>query len=131
MKPEPGHRVGCWHCLDNNVFEILGTGTYVEDCVPLDGVGVNSERHKACREKTAKILLDSGEYIYGTVCYWTDEPFYLTMLETYEVKRRDGIIVTRTVKDIREWAINNQVNMEDFHKNIQTKITELVDQHEL
>lgn len=73
-----GTRVGAIY--ESNVVEkvikIFGYGTYLGDSFP----------HEKAKLASPKILLDSGEVIYGYQCWWGEEHKVREQLQSYLFK---------------------------------------------
>jgi len=96
-KPEVGLRVGAVACEGQGVIYLLGYGTYVGDEVPPDegGGSMTPFLHRLGR-KNPKIVLDSGEIVWGCECWWGDASGLERMIE------KDNLAVIHlTVADLR------------------------------
>lgn len=68
---EPGTRVLCVLSMTLNEAYVLGEGVYQGEEVPPPGIGANMDLdlHRM-GQANPKILLDSGEVVWGCECWW-------------------------------------------------------------
>lgn len=69
-----GDRVGCFLSVVRDTALFLGWGTYVgEEVPPNEGTNSMTAYLTGLRRMNPKILLDSGEVVWGCECWWGPE----------------------------------------------------------
>jgi hypothetical protein len=69
-----GARVGCWLSIVGKSGLFLGWGTYVgEEVPPNEGHSSLSAYLSGLRQTNPKIVLDSGDVVWGCECWWGPE----------------------------------------------------------
>jgi len=87
MGYEQGIRVGAILSADAESVRLLGYGTYLGDFVPEDDdVGIFGVSFKELGRKNPRILLDSGDVVWGCECWWGPEEKVLKMIGTRRVE---------------------------------------------
>ena len=72
--PKIGDRVGCFLSVVRNTALFLGYGTYVGDEVPPnEGQTSLTSYLSGLRKANPKIVLDSGDIVWGCECWWGPE----------------------------------------------------------
>lgn len=69
-----GERVGCFLSVVRDTALLLGYGTYVGDEVPPNEGHTSLTAYlSGLRQANPKILLDSGDVVWGCECWWGSE----------------------------------------------------------
>lgn len=68
-----GSRVGAIRDANKNVVNLYGYGVYVGNEVPPKGVSIFGIELNEIGRRNPKIVLDSGEIIWGCQCWWGSE----------------------------------------------------------
>jgi hypothetical protein len=111
--PTVGMRVGALATAHDGIVFLFGYGTYQGEEIPPDegGGSMTGILHAAGR-KNPKILLDSGEVVWGCECWWDSEE---GLKES--IQRGDLIVVEMTVADFRAGRfpqVMTETPMSDF-----------------
>lgn len=86
-KPKPGERVGALVSIDGDVANLLGYGIYVGDEVPPDmGKGSFTGLMHSAKATNPKLVLDTGDVVWGCECWWGSEQAIKKRLESLQVK---------------------------------------------
>jgi hypothetical protein len=72
-KHEIGDRVGAILSANSTEVHLFGYGVYQGDEVPPEGTGGMGALLREAGVKNPKILLDSGEVVWGCECWWGAE----------------------------------------------------------
>jgi hypothetical protein len=102
MKYELGDRVGAICEEDNGVLRVFGYGVYAGEEVPTDDVMLMGMPYSALMGAVPnpKLVLDSGETVYGCECWWGPEE---SVRQTVEATEAGGKKIERiTVSKYRE-----------------------------
>jgi hypothetical protein len=70
---EIGSRVGAIKSADQAEVRFFGYGTYQGEEIPDEGVGGFGSIIREAGHKNPKILLDSGDTVWGCECWWGSE----------------------------------------------------------
>ncbi len=98
--PKIGDRVGAFLSVVNGRGLFLGYGTYVGDEVPPnEGHGSWTAFLAGVRRANPKLVLDSGEVVWGCECWWGPEN------EIKEERARLSEVFDITMKDARAGKI--------------------------
>ena len=68
-----GTRVGAILSADDREVRLFGYGVYQGDEIPPEGTGGLGSLIRECGHKNPKIVLDSGEIVWGCECWWGPE----------------------------------------------------------
>lgn len=94
-KPTVGSRVAAVVSANQTQINFLGYGRYAGDFIPpADAVGFGSMLHQMC-VPNPKIILDSGEEVFGCECWWSSA-------EAFDANIKGRELVHVTVKQLRE-----------------------------
>lgn len=91
-------RVGVVLNIEHNIVYFLGYGELVENGIPMEAKGINSEVCKYDGEEVAKVKLDSGDIVYGSEA----TIYSLALLE--DLFERDDVLIEEM--DINEVRAN-------------------------
>jgi hypothetical protein len=74
MQPKIGDRVGALLSEHEGTASLLGYGVYMGDHIPDDfAVGLWAEEAREFQLANPKIVLDSGQTVWGCECWWGPE----------------------------------------------------------
>ena len=70
---QKGERAGAIQSFEDGSLRIFGYGTFEGEVVPEEGLGGMLEFIRSNGMTNPRILLDSGERVYGAECWWGPE----------------------------------------------------------
>jgi len=92
-----GDRVGAIFSRDRGgTVRFLGFGVYQGDFVPGSAVGELADGLRQKEQTNAKILLDSGQVVWGCECWWDDEDVIRQELDSADT------VITLDIDEVRQ-----------------------------